>query len=106
MLNPEELGRITVKLIKAADGAVSVTVAAENSQTQRVLEQHSELMQNNLRSNGLNLTSWQTVNESRQETYAQDYNGSSKNPYFRRDDAQSPEEESDGKSFAEIIASM
>ena len=106
VLNPEELGRITVKLIKAADGAVSVTVAAENSQTQRVLEQHSELMQNNLRSNGLNLTSWQTVNESRQETYAQDYNGSSKNPYFRRDDAQSPEEESDGKSFAEIIASM
>lgn len=106
VLNPEELGRITVKLIKAADGAVSVTVAAENSQTQRVLEQHSELMQNNLRSNGLNLTSWQTVNESRQETYAQDYNGSSKNPYFRRDDAQSPEEENDGKSFAEIIASM
>ena len=80
VLNPEELGRITVKLIKAADGAVSVTIAAENAHTQRVLEQHSELMQNNLRSNGINLEHWQTVSESRKDTYAQDYNGSSKNP--------------------------
>lgn len=106
VLNPEELGRITVKLIKAADGAVSVTVAAENAQTQRVLEQHSELMQNNLRSGGLNLESWQTVNESRQETYAQDYNGSSKNPYFRQDGAQNGDDDSDDRTFADIIAAM
>ena len=107
VLNPEELGRITVKLIKAADGAVSVTIAAENAHTQRVLEQHSELMQNNLRSNGMNLASWQTVDESRQEAYAQDYNGSSKNPYFRRENAQqNNDDDNGGKSFADIIASM
>lgn len=107
ILNPEELGKITVKLIKAADGAVSVTIAAENAHTQRVLEQHSELMQNNLRSNGINLESWQTVNESRQETFAQDYNGSSKNPYFRRDDAQSSDDNDQAdRTFADIIASM
>ncbi|MDE6726630.1 MAG: flagellar hook-length control protein FliK, partial [Oscillospiraceae bacterium] len=106
VLNPEELGRITVKLIKAADGAISVTIAVENAHTQRVLEQHSELMQNNLRSNGLNLESWQTVNESQQETFTQDYNGSSKNPYFRRDDAQDSGEEQGDTTFAEIIASM
>ncbi len=106
VLNPEELGRITVKLIKAADGAISVTVAAENAQTQRVLEQHSELMQSNLRSGGINLESWQTVSESRQETYSQDYNGSSKNPYFRRDDAQNAEDDSDDRTFADIIAAM
>lgn len=107
VLNPEELGRITVKLVKAADGAVSVTIAAENAHTQRVLEQHSELMQSNLRANGTNLASWQTVNESRQETYAQDYNGSSKNPYFRRDDAQQhTDDDNTDTTFADIIAAM
>ncbi len=107
VLNPEELGRITVKLVKAADGAVSVTIAAENAHTQRVLEQHSELMQNNLRNSGINLEEWQTVSESRQETYAQDYNGSSKNPYFRRDtNPQQTDDENGGATFADIIAAM
>lgn len=105
VLNPEELGKITVKLTKAADGAISVTIAAENAKTQRILEQNSSLMQDNLRSNGVNLESWQTVNERQQETLAQDYNGSSKNPYYRNDDG-SQEENSDDKSFADIIASM
>lgn len=106
VLNPEELGRITVKLIKAADGAVSVTIAAENAHTQRVLEQHSELMQNNLRNSGINLESWQTVNESSRDAYAQDYNGSSKNPYFRRDEAQNSDEDNGDRTFADIIAAM
>lgn len=107
ILNPEELGRITVKLIKSAEGTVSVTIAAENARTQRILEQHSELMQNNLRSNGVNLESWQTVAESRQETYAQDYNGSSKNPYFRRENAQHSDDDNNGdRTFADLIASM
>ncbi len=92
--------------MKAADGAVSVTIAAENAHTQRVLEQHSELMQNNLRNSGVNLEEWQTVNESRQETYAQDYNGSSKNPYFRRDDAQHTDDDDGDRTFADIIAAM
>lgn len=104
-LNPEELGRITVKLTKAADGAVSVTIAAENANTQRILERNSELMQSNLRENGIQLESWQTVSESQQETTAQDYNGSSKNPYYREENPQA-EEDSEDKSFAEIIASM
>lgn len=104
-LNPEELGKITVKLTKAADGAISVTIAAENSRTRELLEQNSALMQENLRTNGMRLESWQTVNESQQETYAQDYSGSSKNPYYRSDAPQTNDGEEDG-SFAEIMASM
>lgn len=104
-LNPEELGKITVKLTKAADGAVSVTIAAENGRTRELLEQNSALMQENLRSNGMRLENWQTVNESQQETYAQDYNGSSKNPYYRSENPQ-PEEGAEDSSFAEIMASM
>ena len=104
VLNPGELGRITVKMVKAADGAVSVTVAAENSRTQRILEENSSLMQSNLRNNGIQLESWQTVSESRQETLAQDYNGSSKNPYYREE--QSTEDVEPEETFAEIIAAM
>ncbi len=105
MLNPEELGKITVKLTKAADGAVSVTIMAENARTQRLLEQHSELMQSNLKNNGVQLESWQTVRESQQETLAQDYNGSSKNPYYREDNKKSDDDEEE-RSFADIIAAM
>lgn len=106
VLNPEELGRITVKMTKTADGAVSVTIAAENARTQRVLEQHSELMQSNLKDSGVNLESWQTVRESQQEAYAQDYNGSSKNPYFTQKSQNDDADDGDEKSFADIIAAM
>lgn len=105
VLNPEELGRITVKLVKAADGAISVTIAAENARTQRILDQNSQLMQSNLRDDGIRLENWQVVRESQQETLAQDYNGSSKNPYYREDNEQQDEDE-DQKSFADIIAAM
>lgn len=106
VLNPEELGRITVKMTKAADGAVSVTIAADNARTQRVLEQHSELMQSNLKDSGVNLESWQTVRESQQEPYAQDYSGSSKNPYFTQQNQDDEADGDDEKSFADIIAAM
>lgn len=106
VLNPEELGRITVKMTKAADGAVSVTISAENARTQRILEQHSELMQSNLKDSGINLESWQTVRESQQEAYAQDYNGSSKNPYFTQQNQGENQDDDDEKSFADIIAAM
>ena len=105
VLNPEDLGKITVKLTKSADGAVSVTIAAENAHTQRILEQNSDLMQSNLRQNGVHLESWQTVSESQQETLAQDYNGSSKNPYYRQDESDA-EEDNNERSFADIIAAM
>ncbi|MGN1423725.1 MAG: flagellar hook-length control protein FliK [Oscillospiraceae bacterium] len=104
-LDPEELGKITVKLSKAADGAVSVTVAAEKSATQRILEQNSALLQDSLKNSGVKLESWQTVSQADREHYAQDYNGSSKNPYYRREPQQQPDEE-DGGSFAELIAAM
>lgn len=105
VLNPEELGRITVKLTKSEDGAVSVTIAAENARTQRILEQHSELMQSNLKDSGVRLESWQTVNEAQQDAQPQDFNGSSKNPYHRQDNAPSGED-ADDATFADIMASM
>ena len=104
-LTPEDLGTITVKMTKAVDGSVTVSITADNARTQRILEEHSAFIQNNLRNNGIELESWQTVNESQQEPYAEDYNGSSRNPYHRQDQGNNDENAED-ISFAELIASM
>lgn len=104
-LDPEDLGRITVKMIKTADGAVSVSIAAENSKTLRIIEQNGANIQDSLKNNGVQLENWQTVSESGQETHAEDYRGSSKNPY-RESDGQNKSDDDDDKSFAELIASM
>lgn len=103
-LTPEDLGRITVKMTKAADGTVSVSIAAENSRTLRILEDHGAAIQDSLKQNGVQLENWQTVSESQQETRSQDYQGSSKNPY--REAEHQNQEDEDGESFADIIASM
>lgn len=103
-LTPEDLGRITVKMTKTADGAVSVSIAAENSRTLRIIEDNGAAIQDTLKQNGMQLENWQTVSESQQETRSQDYQGSSRNPY--REAERQRQEDEDGESFAEIIASM
>ena len=103
-LTPEDLGRITVKMTKTADGAVSVSIAAENSRTLRILEDNGTAIQDSLKQNGVQLENWQTVSESQQETRSQDYQGSSRNPYREAEHHHQDDEE--GESFAEIIASM
>ena len=99
------LGRITVRMTKTADGAVSVSIAAENSKTMKIIEDNGSAIQDTLRQNGVQLENWQTVSESRQEPQAQDYQGSSKNPY-RENENHRQDDDRDGESFAEIIASM
>lgn len=103
-LDPEDLGRITVRMTKTADGAVSVSIAAENSKTMKIIEDNGSAIQDTLRQNGVQLENWQTVSESRQEPQAQDYQGS-KNPY-RENENHRQDDDRDGESFAEIIASM
>jgi len=104
-LEPQDLGRITVRMTKTADGTVSVSIAAENSRTLKIIEDNGSAIQNSLKQNGVQLENWQTVSESRQEAQAQDYQGSSKNPY-RESENQRQDDDADDKSFAEIIASM
>ena len=104
-LNPEDLGSITVKLTKTIEGSLSVSIMAENAKTQRLIEQNSAAIQQGLRENGIELESWQTVNESQQENRAEDYNGSSKNPYYHAGDDTESADEGDN-SFAELISAM
>lgn len=104
-LNPAELGRITVRMTKSAEGAVSVSIAAENSNTLRVIQENGGNIQQSLRDNGVQLEHWQTVSETKQELYSQDYRGSSKNPYRENENSHGEQGDED-ESFAEIIASM
>lgn len=104
-LNPEELGSITVKLTKAVDGSLSVSVMAENARTQRIIDQNSAAIQQGLRQNGIELENWQTVTESQHENRAEDYNGSSRNPYYGETDNSEDADEEDN-SFAELISAM
>jgi len=104
-LNPEDLGSITVKLTKTIEGSLSVSIMADNAKTQRLIEQNSAAIQQGLRENGIELESWQTVNESQQENRAEDYNGSSKNPYYHAEEDTESADEGDN-SFAELISAM
>ena len=104
-LNPEDLGSITVKLTKAVDGSLSVSIMAENARTQRIIDQNSAAIQQGLRQNGIELENWQTVTESQHENRAEDYNGSSKNPYYNEADNSENVDEEDN-SFAELISAM
>ncbi len=104
-LNPEDLGSITVKLTKAVDGSLSVSIMAENARTQRIIDQNSAAIQQGLRQNGIELEDWQTVTESQHENRAEDYNGSSRNPYYSAEDNSNNADEEDN-SFAELISAM
>lgn len=104
-LEPQDLGKITVRMVKTADGAVSVSIAAENSRTLRIIEENGAHIQDSLKQNGVQLENWQTVSESQQEMHAEDYRGSSRNPY-RESEGGKQEDDSGDKSFAELIASM
>lgn len=104
-LNPEELGSITVKLTKTAEGSLSVSIMAENARTQRIIDENSAAIQQGLRQNGIELENWQTVTQSQHENRAGDYNGSSKNPYYNESDNSENVDEEDN-SFAELISAM
>lgn len=104
-LNPEDLGSITVKLTKTVEGSLSVSIMAENARTQRIIDQNSAAIQQGLRQNGIELESWQTVTESQHENRAEDYNGSSRNPYYSAEENSENVDEEDN-SFAELISAM
>ncbi len=103
-LTPEDLGSITVRMTKTVDGTFNVSITADNARTQRIIEESGLAIQNSLRQNGIELESWQTVNESEQQERAEDYNGSSKNPYYHEE--QSENEEAEDTTFAELISAM
>ncbi|MCM1054998.1 MAG: flagellar hook-length control protein FliK [Bacteroides sp.] len=100
-LNPETLGRISVKLVENA-GKISVTITAESRETAAILASRAESMQESMRDSGTQLEKYQVVYGAEQDGRAeqQNYDGSSKNPYVR--EVEEHDDENEGK-FAEIL---
>ena len=93
-------------MTKTADGAVSVSIAAENSKTMKIIEDNGSLYRTRSDRTAFSLrTGRPSANPVEERRQAQDYQGSSKNPY-RENENHRQDDDRDGESFAEIIASM
>lgn len=99
-LNPETLGKISMKLVENA-GKISVTITAENKETATILASRAESVQESMRDQGTQLEKYQVVYSAEQDGKAeqQNYEGSSKNPYVR----DTEEESEDNGEFEEIL---
>lgn len=99
-LNPESLGRVTVKLVEEA-GKLSLTVTAHSRQTAELLASRLDNLQASMKENGTQLEKYQVVYapEKDERPGQQNYEGSSRNPYFRQDE----EEGEGGDEFAELL---
>ena len=103
-LNPENLGKITVRLV-STEGRVEVNIAAENDSTRQLLESRAENIGTALRNNGVELERYQVVSGQEEAMLMQEsYDGSSRNPYGRNDEEQ-PQEDSD-EDFLEILQQL
>ena len=107
VLNPESLGRITVKLVMTGE-KTAVEISAENPDTRALLASRSEALQNMLKDNGVQLERYQVVSEREDARfYQQSYDGSSKNPYGRNDDGQKQDGgDNDDDSFYDLLQSI
>ncbi len=110
VLNPESLGRITVKLVMAGE-RTAVEITAENLETRAILAARSENLQTMLRDNGVELERYQVVSEQEDAMFRdQSYEGSSRNPYSREDGGNSEDsDDSDsdnGENFYDILGNI
>lgn len=99
-LNPESLGKVTVKLVEEA-GKISVSVTAHEKRTAEILSQRFDTLQTAMKENGTQLEKYQVVYAPEKDEGAahQNFDGSSKNPYVKQDD----EESEDNGEFAEFL---
>ena len=103
-LNPESLGKITVRLV-STQGRVEVSISAENESTRQLLQSRGENIETALRENGVELERYQVVSERGNAQLMQDsYEGSSKNPYSRGEQQQ--ETEDDDGDFLELLRQL
>ncbi|MGN0620043.1 MAG: flagellar hook-length control protein FliK [Ruminiclostridium sp.] len=105
VLNPESLGRITVKLVTSGE-RVAVQITAENPETRQLLEARGENLQTVLKNGGVELERYQVVTDREEAQLMQDsYEGSSKNPYSRNQQQQNGDDDS-GEDFYELLQSI
>lgn len=108
VLNPESLGRITVKLVMTGE-RTAVEITAENPETRAILAARSENLQTMLRNNGVELERYQVVSEQENSQFReQSYEGSSKNPYSRNENGNEEDngDDDDTPNFYDILGNL
>lgn len=102
-LNPESLGKITMKVSEEA-GKISLLVTAHNRETAEILSQRMDAMQQAAKDNGTQLEKYQVVYGPEEDGKAgqQNYDGSSKNPYVRQDSGDE-QNSGDDSRFADLL---
>lgn len=104
-LNPESLGKITVKLV-SVQGRVDVNITADNDGTRQLLAARAENIGAALKNNGVELENYQVVSENENAQLTQEsYDGSSKNPYGRNDGGQQ-ENDDNQEDFLDILSRL
>ena len=106
VLNPESLGRITVKLVTSGE-RVAVQITAENPETRQLLEARGENLQTVLKNGGVELERYQVVTDREEAQLMQDsYEGSSKNPYRQQSQKDNNNESDEFDSLLGEIQAM
>lgn len=104
-LNPEFLGEIEVT-ITATEGKATVEIITQSKQTQSILAERLEGLQTALKQEGVELEKYQVVYAPNQaQNESRSYDGSSKNPYSRRQSERN-EETDESIEFSEILKAL
>ncbi len=104
-LNPETLGEIEVT-ITATEGKATVEIITQSKQTQSILAERLEGLQTALKQEGVELEKYQVVYAPDQtQNESRSYDGSSKNPYSRRQ-SEGNDETDESIEFSEILKAL
>ncbi len=111
VLNPESLGRITVKLVMVGE-RTAVEITAENPETRAILAARSESLQSALRQNGVELERYQVVTEQEDAQYHRDdYEGGGRNRQGHEQEQNAEkhddgDDNDDGNGFYDLLGEL
>ena len=101
VLNPESLGKITVKMTSES-GKLSVEILTETDAAKQLFETRANELAENLRQSNVEIESYRVETDSDQ-LFNESFDGSSKNPYAEKQQSETSEDEDE---FERLISEM
>ncbi len=101
VLNPESLGKITVKMVSES-GKLSVEILTETDAAKQLFETRANELAENLRQSNVEIESYR-VETDNDQLFNESFDGSSKNPYAEKQQSESSEDEDE---FERLISEM
>ncbi len=101
VLNPESLGKITVKMVSES-GKLSVEILTETDAAKQLFETRANELAENLRQSNVEIESYR-VETDNDQLFNESFDDSSKNPYAEKQQSESSEDEDE---FERLISEM